>query len=76
MKRLWQKVAVGIAAVLSITVAAIVAFSGQPTNTATKRIVTKDGLSIVKDDDHTPIPPAAVTVVRCKSDGSCVTQKK
>jgi hypothetical protein len=76
MKRLWQIVAVGITAVLSIAVAVIVAFSGQPTNTADKRIVTKDGASIVRDVDHKPIPPGTVTVVRCNSDGSCITRKK
>jgi hypothetical protein len=76
MKRLWQTVAIGIAAVLLIAVAVIVAFSEQPTNTADKRIVTKDGLRIVKDVDQKPIPPGAVTVVRCTSDGRCVTRVK
>jgi hypothetical protein len=75
MKRLWHTLAVGIALALSlVVVAVIVAFGGRPADPSGGRIVPKAGWSIVKDADHTPIPPGAVTVVRCKSDGSCVTQ--
>jgi hypothetical protein len=77
MKRLWHTLAVGIALALSlVVVAVIVAFGGRPADPSGGGIVPKAGWSIVKDADHTPIPSGAVTVVRCKSDGSCVTQVK
>jgi hypothetical protein len=77
MKQLWQKLAVGLALALSlVVVAVIVAFGGRPADPSGGRIVPKAGWSIVKDADHTPIPSGAVTVVRCKSDGSCVTRVK
>jgi hypothetical protein len=77
MKQLWQKLAVGLALALSlVVVAVIVAFGGRPADPSGGRIVPKAGWSIVKDGDRTPIPSGAVTVVRCKSDGSCVTRVK
>jgi hypothetical protein len=77
MKRLWQKVAVGIPLALSlVVVAVIVAFGGRPADTSGGRIVPKAGWTIVKDADHAPIPAGAVTIVHCKSDGSCVTRVK
>jgi hypothetical protein len=59
-----------------VVVAVIVALGGRPADTSGGRIVPKAGWRIVKDADHAPIPPGVVTVVHCKSDGSCVTRVK